>query len=404
MYLLGKTGTGKSTMMQNMIISDMHMGNGVTLIDPHGDLAEGILDYVPQERIEDVIYFNPADLAHPIAFNPLDKVEKKYGYLVASGLISVFKKMWSEYWGPRLEHILRNAILTLVERPGSTLLDVQRLLINKYFRKSAIEYLSNPDLKDFWLYEFEKLSPWAKSDSVAPILNKVGQFLVSMPLKSIFGQSASSLNFREILDQKKILIANLSKGKIGEDVCHLLGAMLITSLELAALSRADMEEEKRNHHYIYIDEFHNFATRSFCGILAEARKYGLSLVLAHQYLEQLSEEIKHAVLGNVGTLIAFRVGAQDAQYLSREFYPAFNESDLVGLPNHRVYLKLMIDGMTSQPFSAMTFPTPKKIRSFKVQIVHRSREKYSKALLGTGKEDLINRDNRISSGQQGKLF
>jgi hypothetical protein len=358
MYMIGKTGTGKSTLLLNMMVSDMRMGNGIGLIDPHGDLAEEVLRFVPKERINDVIYFNPVDMDHPIAFNPLEKTEGTYDYLIASGLISVFKKIWYEYWGPRLEHILRNSILTLLEWPGTTLLDIQRLLTNREFRRRAIERVRDPQLKEFWLYEFERYSPLVKSDAVSPILNKVGQFLASVPIRNIIGQRKSSFDLREILDQKKILIANLSKGRIGEDACQLLGALLITKIELSALSRTNIQEEKRNPFYLYIDEIHSFLTLSFADILSEARKYGLALVLAHQYIEQLDEKIRRAILGNVGTIISFRVGAQDARYLAQEFYPVFDESDLVSLPNYHIYLKLMIDGVTSKPFSAVTLLPP----------------------------------------------
>jgi hypothetical protein len=377
MYVIGKTGTGKSTLIANMIISDIREGRGVALIDPHGDLAERVLDFVPKERIKDVIYFNPGDLEYPIAFNPLEKCSPYSQHLVTSGLISVFKKIWPEFWGPRLEHILRHSIFTLLEYPGATLLDLPRLLTNKDFRFMVLKLVTNQQVREFWFSEFEKYSAWLRSEAISPILNKVGQFLTSLPLRNIVGQPENTFNLREVMDSGKILIVNLAKGQIGEDNCALLGAMLVTKIQLAALSRADMPEEKRKSFYLYVDEVHNFFTLSFAGILSEARKYGLSLVLAHQYLDQLDEEMRAAILGNVGTLLSFRVGAEDGKYLAREFYPVFTEADLVNLPNHHIYLKLMIDGVTSRPFSAVTLPAPEVKESFKRDIIEQSRKRYA---------------------------
>jgi hypothetical protein len=377
MYVIGKTGTGKSTLLLNMIVSDIRDGQGVALIDPHGDLAESVLDFVPKERIDDVVYFNPADLEHPIAFNPLESHSPHSHHLVTSGLISVFKKIWPDFWGPRLEHILRHAIFTLLEYPGATLLDLPRLLTNKDFRYIVLKQVTSQQVREFWFSEFEKYSAWMKSEAVSPILNKVGQFLTSPPLRNILGQKESSFDVREVMDEGKILIVNLSKGKIGEDNGALLGAMLVTKIQLAALGRADIPEEKRKHFYLYVDEVHNFFTLSFAGILSEVRKYGLSLLVAHQYLDQLDEEMRAAILGNVGTLISFRIGAEDAKNLAREFYPVFNESDLTDLPNHHIYLKLMIDGMTSRPFSAVTLAQPEADRSFKDEIIAESRKRYT---------------------------
>ncbi len=377
-YIIGKTGTGKSTLIENMVISDIKDGNGVALIDPHGDLAENILALIPRERINDVIYFNPADIDYPIAFNPLEQIHSDFHDLVASGLIAVFKKIWADFWGPRLEHILRYSIMTLLEYPGSTLLDIPRLLTDADFRKTVLGKVTHPQVKAFWHSEYDKYSAWMRSSAIAPILNKIGQFLVSIPLRNIVGQRNNTFKLRTVMDEKKILLVNLAKGKIGEDNCALLGAMLVTRLQLAAMSRANLPEGQRDSFYLYVDEMHNFITLSFADILSEARKYGLSLTLAHQYIEQLDSEIRAAVFGNVGTLIAFRIGAKDASYLAREFKPEFKETDFINLPNYQIYLKLMIDGVASKAFSAMTLELPKGRTSCRDEIIQLSREKYAK--------------------------
>lgn len=377
MYLLGKTGTGKSTLLSNMAISDIQEGKGVALIDPHGDLAEELLHFIPKNRIGDVIYFNPGDLGFPIAFNPLSKVPHEFRHLVAAGIISTFKKIWPEFWGPRLEHILRHALLTLLDQPESTLLDLPRLLTQKSFRDEAIKHVQSQHVREFWFHEFERYSAWMRSEAVSPILNKVSLYLTSPLLRNIVGQAKSTFEMREIMDQGKILIANLAKGTVGEDAAALLGSMLVTSAQLAALSRTDLPEPQRRGFYLYVDEVHNFLTLSFAHILSEARKYGLNLVLAHQYIEQLEDKIKAAIFGNAGTIIAFRVGAEDAKYLAREFYPVFSEADLVNLPNYHIYLKLMIDGHSSQPFSAVTLPPIQPRGSSKEPVIERSRQQFA---------------------------
>lgn len=288
MYIIGKTGTGKSTLLKNMAMSDIRSGKGLALIDPHGDLAEELLHLIPAKRVKDVIYFNPGDLEHPIAFNPLEKVHPDYYHLVVSGIISVFKKIWSEFWGPRLEHILRHSIFTLLEYQKATLLDIPKLLTQKEFRTTVLKSVNNDQVRAFWFYEFEKYSAWLRSEAISPILNKIGQFLTTLPLRNIVGQKENTFNLRAVMDKGKILIVNLAKGKIGEENCSLLGAMIVTKIQLAALSRADLSEKKRRPFYLYVDEIHNFLTLSFADILSEARKYGLNLTLAHQYIEQLA--------------------------------------------------------------------------------------------------------------------
>jgi len=377
-YVIGKTGTGKSTLIHNMAVSDIYAGCGMAVIDPHGDLAEGIMDCIPESRIADVIYFNPADSEYPVAFNPLENVPADQRHLVASKLISVFKKIWHEFWGPRLEHILRHAVLTLMEYPDGTLLDIPRLLTDKDFRQAILPYIKHQQVREFWFTEFEKYSTWFRSEAVSPILNKVGLFLTSDLLRNIVGQKKNAFNLRQAMDEGKILIVNLAKGKIGEDNASLLGSLLVAEIYLSALSRADMPEKGRQSFYLYVDEFHNFMTLSFADILSEARKYGLSLVLAHQYLEQLDEKIRAAVFGNVGTIITFRVGNEDAKYLVGEFGPVFDEHDLSNLENHHIYLKLMIDGVTSKPFSAVTLPSPDVDVSHREKIVELSRGRFAK--------------------------
>jgi len=378
MYIIGKTGTGKSTLIQNMITSDIQDGNGLALLDPHGDLIEGVLDFVPDGRVDDVIYFNPSDLDFPTAFNPLYCQDPQSRYLVASGLISVFKKIWSEFWGPRLEHILRHAILTLLEHTGCTLLDIPRLLTDKEFRLEVLRHVRQEQLREFWFSEFDKYSVWLRSEATSPILNKIGQFLANPILRNIVGQRMSAFDLRAVMDRGRILLVNLAKGRIGEDNSSLLGSMIVTGLQLAALSRADVPEDRRRPFYLYVDEAHNYLTLSFADILSEARKYGLNLVLSHQYGEQLEEKMMAAILGNVGTIISFRVGIEDAKWLAREFYPVFGEADLAALPNHHIYLRLMIDGAPSRPFSAMTLPPPPVTASSRRAIMESSRQKYTR--------------------------
>ncbi len=380
MYLIGKTGMGKSTVLENMIIEDILAGRGVAVVDPHGDLAEKIIGYIPTNRINEVIYFNPADMEYPIAFNVVEQVAPHLRHLVASGLIGVFKKLWADSWGPRLEYILRNAILAILDYPGSTLLGVTRMLSDKVFRKKVIAKIQDPVVKAFWVNEFASYADKFASEAVSPIQNKVGQFLSSSLIRNIVGQVKSSIDMREIMDEGKILIMNLSKGRIGEDNSSLLGAMMITKIQLAAMSRVNIPENQRKDCYLYIDEFQNFTTDSFANILSEARKYRLDLIMANQYIEQLGDVVKAAVFGNIGTLIVFRVGATDAEELVKEFTPTFTEEDLVSLPKYEMYLKLMIDGIASDPFSARGLaPLPEEEKTGNVEkVIKVTRERYAK--------------------------
>jgi hypothetical protein len=380
-YVIGKTGTGKSTLLFNMAISDIQWGNGICLIDPHGDIAEKILDYVPNERINDLIYFNPADESYVTAFNPLDNVPPDQTHLVVAGLIATFKKIWIDSWGPRLEYILRYALLTLCNYPDATLLDIQPLLTNYDFRRRVLSYCSDQYLLSFWYNEFDKYPPQLKAEAISPILNKTGLFVAITQLRNVIGQSTSSFQIQDVMDNQKILICNLAKGKLGEDASTLLGSMMVNAIQLAALARASQQEEQRKPFYLYVDEMHSFVSLSFADILAEARKYRLSLFMAHQYIEQVNEKIRHAIFGNVGTMIIFRVGAEDAKHLVQEVQPIFNEEDMINLPRYAMYLKLMIDGATSKPFSATTTPLPTPIHSHRAEIIQHSREAF-----GTEKE------------------
>lgn len=385
-YVVGKTGTGKTVLLENMAIQDIQNGRGVAIVDPHGEFAERVLDFIPSNRANDVIYFNPADLDYPLTFNIMEQINPEYRYLVASGLMGVFKKIWPDVWSARMEYILRNAILALLEYPGSTLLGINRLLADRDYRQKVIERVTDPGVKAFWNNEFAKYPDRFREEAVAPIQNKVGQFITTPLIRNIIGQVRSAIDMREVMDKRKILIANLCKGKIGEDASQLLGALVITRLQLAAMGRADIPEEKRNDFYLYVDEFQDFSTDAFATILSEARKYHLCLTLAHQYIAQLdsmtdrgkSTKVKDAIFGNIGTMIIFRVGASDGEFLEKEFSPVFIIDDLVNLPNYNIYLKLMIDGVASRPFSASTLaPFPEPEKSFRDTIVRISRERYT---------------------------
>ncbi|MBU2229019.1 type IV secretion system DNA-binding domain-containing protein, partial [Patescibacteria group bacterium] len=309
-YLIGKTGVGKSNCIENMVISDIQRGRGVALVDPHGESVEKVVKYIPSNRVNDVVYFNPSDTEHPIAFNILEEVNPQYKNLIASGLVGVFKKIWADSWGPRLEYILMNTILALLENPGSTLLGITRLLVDKTYRKKIVSNLTDPIVKAFWIDEYANYNERFRTEAISPIQNKVGQFLSSAIIRNIVGQPKSTIDMRNIMDKKKILLMNLAKGRIGEENSALLGAMMITKLQLAAMSRVDIAEEDREDFYLYVDEFQNFSTESFANILSEARKYRLNLTIAHQYIEQLGDVVKAAVFGNVGTIVCFRVGAE----------------------------------------------------------------------------------------------
>ena len=376
-YIVGKSGTGKSTLIENMAINDVFEGKGVVIVDPHGELADKVLSCVPTDRINDVIVFDPADRSYPIGFNLLETVEDDFKGMVASGFVGIFKKIFGDSWGPRLEHILRNTVLALLDFPESTMLDIPRMLTDNRFRDRVVEKVQDSVIREFWVNEFAQYDAKFRTEAVSPILNKVGQFLATATIRNIVGQPHSKINIREIMDSGKILIVNLSRGKIGEDNSALLGAMMITKIQLAAMSRADVSVDKRRDCYLYVDEFQNFATESFAVILSEARKYNLCLTMANQYIEQMSEEVRSAVFGNAGTIVTFRVGGTDAGFLVKEFEPVFEANDLVNLDRYTVYLKLLIDGIAPPAFSAKTLPPVQKLTGNTEAIINHSHEKYS---------------------------
>ena len=377
MYVVGKTGMGKTTLLENMVLNDIYAGHGVGLVDPHGDFAEKIVNYIPANRINDVVYFNPGDLDYPIGFNILETIRPEQKHLVTSGLMGVFKKIWPDVWSARMEYILNNTILALIDYPGTTLLGINRMLADEDYRNKVVANSKDPVVKAFWQTEFEGYNDRYKQEAVAPIQNKIGQFLSASIIRNIVAQVKSKINIREIMDERKIFVMNLAKGRIGEDNSRLLGGMLITRLQLAAMERVDTPEKDRKDFFLYVDEFQNFATESFAGILSEARKYRLDLIMAHQYMEQLDEKVLAAVIGNVGTTVTFRVGSTDAEILAKEFIPTFIEEDLVNLPKFQVYLKLMIDGVASKPFSATTLAPIAKTTDSLEKVVRVSRERYA---------------------------
>ena len=353
-YVIGKTGVGKSTLLEVLARQDLDTGRGFALIDPHGYLVERLVTLVPQSMAGRVRYLNATDPTQPFGYNPLRRVRDDKIPLAASGLIEALKKLWPDAWGVRMEHVLRSTLYALLERDGSTLPDILRLYADDAFRKQVVRNLRNDVVREFWKAEFEKY-PWRyRAEAVAPIQNKLGALLSDPTLYRILVAPEQDLHFRSLMDAGGVLLVNLSKGQLGEDSSTTLGSLLVSTLGLAALSRADMPEHKRRPFFLYVDEFQNFTTLSFANMMAELRKYGLGLVLANQHLHQLDPDIRHAVLGNAATLISFRVGAEDAAILAREFQPTFGVEDLINLPNRDIYLKLMIDGTPSRPFSART--------------------------------------------------
>jgi hypothetical protein len=382
-YIIGKTGMGKSTLLENMIIQDIANGEGVCVIDPHGSLAEKLLDFVPESRVKDTIYFAPFDSEHPMGLNVLEKVEASKRHLVANGLMAAFKKVFGEErFSDRIQYILNNIILALLENEGQSLLGVSRMLNDKEYRKFIISNVKDPSVRSFWEEEYAKAGDKYQQEAAPGIQNKIGQFVSNPLIRNIIGQQKTSFDLRDIMDNKKILIVNLSKGKVGEGNADLIGSLLITKIYLAAMSRADAgpyELEKLPPFYFYVDEFQNFANESFASILSESRKYNLALTVAHQYIEQMEDDVKAAVFGNVGTMIAFRVGATDAEAFEKEFAPYFIMDDIVNLSAYQIYLRLMIDGVGSKPFSAHTLdPIQQPPFSYAQAVIQHSRTTYGR--------------------------
>jgi hypothetical protein len=376
-YCIGQTGTGKSTLLRNMILQDIELGRGVGLIDPHGDLAEDILDSIPPWRTDDVVYFNPADLDHPIGLNLLQRVPFERRHRIASGIVGAMKAIWHDSWGPRMEYILYAAVAALLDCENTSVLGIQRMLTDRWYRRWVVKQVKDPIVRSFWTHEFEAYSKQFMQEAIAPIQNKVGQLLMSPPVRNVLGQVRRKIDPRFMMDNRRILIANLSKGLLGEDKSNLLGCLLVTSLELAAMERVGVPEAARQDFFLYIDEFHNFATESFATILSEARKYRLNLTLSHQYLDQLAENVRHAVFGNAGTLISFRIGGKDAHALEHECGRAYTAGQFGSLGNFEVITRLLSEGRHREPFFARTL-APLEIRSGRRnEVLRRSREKYA---------------------------
>jgi hypothetical protein len=389
LYTLGKSGTGKTTLLRNLILQDIEAGRGVGVIDPHGDLAQDILNYIPRRRIDDVAFFNPADFDNPIGLNLFGGATANNKHLVASGIVNVFKSIWNEYWGPRLEYILYAAVAALLDCENVSLLGVQRILWDGRFRAWVVSQVKDPLVRSFWLNEFEGYNSKFLQEAVAPIQNKVGQLLMSSHLRNILGQTRNRLDARFIMDRGRILIADVSKGKLGADKARLLGALLVTQFQLAAMSRGDIPEENRRDFYLYVDEFPSFASDGFAAILSEARKYRLCLTLSHQYITQLDQPLQDAVFGNVGSMLIFRVGKSDADALGKELGEKFTSNQFVNLSNYEVIARTMTHGECGDPFLARTLP-PFGMRYGRGEtIINRSRERYAmrKQII----EDKINR-------------
>jgi hypothetical protein len=377
-YLLGKTGVGKSTVFKNMFVADILRGDGACIVDPHGELVDELLDLIPPERIDDVVYFNPTDINYPVGFNLLELKDKSQRDLIADGVVEVFKKQFGDSWGPRLQYILTNAVATCLEAQGTTLLSVLRILMDKNYRKFLLKQVNDPILHKFWEEEYAQMSQNSRllSETLSPIQNKIGRFISSAVTRNIIGQVKSTIDLRDIMDNNKILLVNLAQGKLGEETAALLGGMIITRLQSTALERVDTPQEQREDFYLFVDEFQNFATDSFAKILSEARKFRLNLTMTNQYIDQIPLTVRQAIFGNVGTLGAFVVSQSDASILEKEFAPNISSSDLVSLDSHSMYLKLCIDGRTSVPFSARSLPPRFEPFGLKSEVVSRSREKF----------------------------
>lgn len=377
LYIIGQTGTGKSGALELLALSDIFHGEGYAIIDPHGDFAENNMKFIPENRLKDVVYFNPSDTEFPLGFNPLEVYDPSKKSNTSSEVIGVLKRMFGDSWGPRLEYILRYSILALLDRPETTMLDITRILTDAEFRKDTLTYCKDPSVLQFWKQEFGQWGEKQVNEAIAPVLNKVGAFTANPIIRNIIGQPKSTFDIRKIMDEGKILVVNLSKGLIGEDNAAILGSFLVTKIQLAAQSRADIKNiEDRRPFHLYVDEFQNFATDSFAVILSEIRKYGLTLTVANQYVSQMTPSVKDAVFGNVGSMISFRVSVEDAPILAQQFSPQFDASDLMGLNNRHFVMSMIIDGQKSTPFSATTLNLPKPFNDLSAKIIENTRRTY----------------------------
>jgi energy-coupling factor transporter ATP-binding protein EcfA2 len=388
-YIIGKTGSGKTTLLRNMILQHVASGHGVGLIDPHGDLAEELLHHIPPNRADHLVYFNPGDLEYPIGLNLLANVPKDDRHLVASGIVSAFKGIWRDSWGPRLEYILYNAVSALLDCQNATLLGVNRLLVDPNYRAAIVRQIEDPFIRSFWAEEYEAYDDRFKREAIAPIQNKLGQFLLNPVVRNILGQVKTKVNIPFVMDKGRLFIANLSKGRLGHDKANLLGSLLTTQFQLGAMARSNQAEDERQDFYLFIDEFQNFSTDAFASILAEARKYRLCLVLSHQYIDQLSLSVRQAVFGNVGTLISFRIGYADAEVMEKEFGKAIPASELADLNRYEAVVKLLDDGTNATPFRGTMLPPLENRIGRKENLVALSRRRFAtpRAVL----DDKINR-------------
>jgi hypothetical protein len=378
LYIVGKSGVGKSKALELLIRQDIAYGHGLCLLDPHGDVIDAILDFIPENRIEDVVIIDPTDMAYPASFNPLQNIDPSFKHQLAQGLIEVMEKQFGANWTPRLEHVFRFTVLALLDYPHATMRGMISMLTDRNYRQKVVEYIEDDMVKRFWAIEFADWSEKFDTDAIIPLVNKLGQFLSDPLLRNIFGQKENKINLEELMNSKKLIFINLSKGRLGEENASFLGAMFITKIKQAGMSRASMPEKDRHDFYLYVDEFHNLVTETFENILSEARKYGLCLTVAHQYMGQLIPRVQMAVLGNVGSIIIFRVGGEDAVHLKPEMAPVFDIKDMINLGMQEFYIKMMIDGESYDPFSAETLKVlPAPHGSFREKIVARSREKYT---------------------------
>lgn len=375
-YIIGKTGMGKSKLIELLVLSNIHNGSGLCVIDPHGDLANDILKLVPKERLNDVIYFNPADSEYAIGFNPLECHSPEAKHQVVSGFISIFKKLFSSNWTNRLEHMLRFTVLALLETNDATVIDIVKLLTDIKFRQGVVKCIKDPVVKNFWTHEFASWNEKFDNEAIIPLINQVGQFISNEYIRNVVSQRKSAIDFYSAMNENKIIIINIAKGKLGEENSSLLGSMIITKIQEATMARVNIPEGERKEFYLYVDEFQNFATESFNQILSEARKFNLSLTVAHQYIDQLSDSIRKTIFGNVGSIISFRVGPEDTKYLDKEFSPDITGDDLLNLDVRSMYVKISIDGRTSKPFSAVTIDVPGAKEDNVEEIIRLNRSKY----------------------------